>query len=140
MSRFIDLGAEIVNVDKIIRVMKGRDGLSIVLEDDHRIDIDRSTIKNLDYIGELIYGSRHIVQVFEPTEELYTLYAISDDLSGTELYQATKVKLLAVLANGQIEAVELCDGSYETCVECSNYYGIYTKEQALERFGDVDFY
>lgn len=138
MSRFIDLGAEIVNVDKIIRVIKCRDSLSIVLEDDHRIDIDRRMIKNLEYVCEEIKGSKHIVQVIEPTEDLYAVYCNEDD-EGNEVYEASEAKLLALLEDGKIEAVELCDGYYETCVECSNYLGLYTKERAIDEFENIEF-
>lgn len=133
MSRFVKVGNQLVNTDKIIRVIQGNGTLSIILEDDQRIDIDRRMIESLEYICDEIVSNDRIINIIHAPEELYAVYDMEDDEGNREL-EASEVKLLGLLQDGRIEPIELCDGYYELCSECSNFKGTYTKKQIEDGF------
>ena len=133
MSKFVKVGNELVNTDKIIRVIKGNSSLSIILEDDERIDVDRRMIRSLEYICDEIVSNDRIISIIQAPEELYAVYDMEDDKGNREL-EAIEIKLLGLLQDGRVEPVELCDGYYELCSECSNFKGTYTKKQIEDGF------
>ena len=141
MSRFIEVGNQLINVDKIIRVIKANSSASIILEDSQCVDIDRRTIMNLEGLYEEIKGDSHIVNVIQPTETLYAVYEAEYDKVAHENveYEAKEVKLLAVLGNGCIEPIELLNGRYEFCSISSYYIGMYNKKQIEKEFRCVEF-
>lgn len=135
MSRFIEVENRLINTGKIVGVIKESSSLSIILENDERIDIDRRMIKNLDRLYKEIKGNSHIVNVIQPPETLYAVYDMEDE-EGNQVYEANEVKLLGILQDGRIEAIELCEGYYDVCSECANYMGIYTRDQIKYKFSN----
>ena len=136
MSRFIEVGNQLINVDKIIRVIKANSSASIILEDDQHVDIDRRTIRDLEGLYKEIEGNSHIANVMQAPGELYAVY---DKKYEKGEYEAKEVKLLAILKNGCIESVEVLNGCYELCTANSDYIGTYTKKQIEKEFRCVRF-
>ena len=138
MSRFIEVGNQSINVDKVIRVIKSSHSASIILEDGQRVDVDRRTVWDIEGLYKEIEGNSHIANVMKAPNELYAVYAI-DDEEGNRIYEAKKVRLLALLSDGHIESVDLFEGNYELCTVCSDYIGTYTNDQIARDFCNVQF-
>lgn len=131
MNRFIDLNGRITNVDFIRKAWEeSEETIAFELNDEQVI---RFRTKNNDWYFDKLYGTRHIVQVIQPTTKMYDVYKNDD---GT--YDAVPVKLLVLCADGNIYSANFDEGFLDFS-ECSNHEGVFPKERLKYYFKNIEF-
>lgn len=83
------------------------------------------------FMRDTLSGARYIVQVIPCDAPIWAVWHTGDDTHYTE-----RVRFLGLCADGELRAVQLCDGYFDV-EDSSNLIGLYY-EDGLSRFANLE--